>query len=148
MSGRFVEVAVRALDRCAAALLPPSRRAAHLETGTRGEEDAYFYLRRQGYTVVARNWRTPRRHGEIDLIAWEGDTLCFVEVKTRSSRDFAPAEAAVDRAKREELAAVAREYLRRVEGAPPTRFDALSIYRENPNESADITLFKDAFTMS
>ena len=139
---------MKALDRCAAALLPPSQRPAHLETGSRGEDDAYFYLRRHGYVVVARNWRTPRRHGELDLVAWEGDVLCFIEVKTRSSRTFVPAEAAVDDAKQRDLVSVAREYLRRVEGRPPTRFDVLSIYYENPGKTADITLFKGAFRMA
>jgi hypothetical protein len=53
----------------------------HLRTGRRGEEDASFYLRRRGYIMVARNFRTPNRRGEIDLIGWHEDVLCFVEVR-------------------------------------------------------------------
>ncbi len=97
-------------------------------TGTHGEEAAYFHLRKLGYAMVARNFRSARCRGEIDLIGWDGDILCFIEVKTRTSRDVKSAEAAVDRHKRRELAQVAREYLRRV---PPTcqwRFDIVSVY--------------------
>ena len=81
------------------------------------EDEAYFHLRKLGYTVIARDYRSPRRPGDIDLIAWEKETLCFVEVKTRSSRSFMPAEAAVDDEKRETLSALAREFLRNL----PTR---------------------------
>lgn len=56
---------------------------AHLATGRHGELAAFFYLRRQGYIVVARGWRSGRLRGDIDLIAWHGETLCFIEVKTR-----------------------------------------------------------------
>jgi putative endonuclease len=66
-----------------------------------------------GYVIVARNYRSPRCHGEIDLIGWEGDILCFIEVKTRTSHEVKTAEAAVDRHKRREVAEVAREYLKR-----------------------------------
>ena len=63
------------------------RRPPHQRTGARGEEDAYFYLRSLGYVMVARNFRTPRCRGEIDLIGWDRDVLCFVEVKTRTTHD-------------------------------------------------------------
>ncbi len=92
MSGRIVRAAVRALDR----LVPASKKPGHLQTGKRGEDEAYFYLRKLGYVMVARNWRSPRRKGELDLVGWDGDTLCFVEVKTRTTMDVKPAEAAVD----------------------------------------------------
>jgi putative endonuclease len=59
--------------------------------------------------MVARNFRSPRCRGEIDLIGWDGDVICFVEVKTRTSLGVKPPEAAVDRHKQHELAAVARE---------------------------------------
>src|SRR5689334_20810589 len=98
---------VKALDWLSAHLLPPSKRAEHLHTGQRGEEDAYFYLRKRGYVMVARNFRSSRRKGEIDLIGWDKDVLCFIEVKTRSTRQVKPAEAAVDFRKRHELAMVA-----------------------------------------
>jgi Holliday junction resolvase-like predicted endonuclease len=60
--------------------------------------DAYFYLRRLGYVMVARNFRSSRR-GEIDLIGWNKNVLCFIGVKTRTTHDVKPAEAAADRDK-------------------------------------------------
>src|SRR3954470_12768370 len=101
---------IHTLDWIAARLLPADPRPAHHRTGTRGEEAAYFHLRSLGYTIVARNFRTPRCAGEIDLIAWDHDVLCFVEVKTRTSLNVKTAEAAVDRHKRREVAQVARDY--------------------------------------
>jgi putative endonuclease len=87
---------------------------AHLATGRRGELSAFFYLRRQGYVVVARSWRSGRLRGDLDLIAWHGDTLCFIEVKTRTTRDVATAEAAVDEDKRRTLRRLARSYMRQL----------------------------------
>ena len=52
-----------------------------------GEDAAFYYLRRKGYTVVARRWSSGDVPGDVDLIAWEGPMLCFVEVKTRTARD-------------------------------------------------------------
>ena len=112
LSGRFTHATIRVLDWIASRSLSPEQGPDHLRTGRRGEEDAYFYLRRLGYTMVARNFRSPNRRGEIDLIGWHEDILCFVEVKTRTTHDVKPAEAAVDRDKRRELFAVAREYRR------------------------------------
>ena len=97
--------------------------------------------------MVARNWRSPRRRSEIDLIGWDGNCLCFVEVKTRTSHDVKPAEAAVDEDKRNDLRSVAREYLRRVEGDPEVRFDIVSVYYEGA-QAPSITLFKNAFGLS
>lgn len=145
-TGRLLRFALKSLDS-AARLLPARRQAQHLVTGRRGEEEAYFYLRSLGYVMVARNFRSARRRGGIDLIGWEDDILCFIEVKTRSSHAVAPAEAAVDQAKQKELVAVAREYLRRVPGRPATRFDILSIYLEKGGVRPEITLFKNAFSM-
>ena len=148
MPGRLTRLAVRALDRAAKLTLRPPAGAPHLQTGRRGEEEAYFHLRRLGYVMVARNYRSPRHHGELDLIAWDGDVLCFLEVKTRSSRDVMPAEAAVDAEKHRDLRLVAREYLRRVAGSPAVRFDVVSVYLEEAAGAPEITLFKNAFPVS
>ena len=170
MSGRITHAALRALDRVNRALLPKSKKAEHLQTGRRGEEDAYFYLRKLGYVMVARNWRSPRRKGELDLVGWDGHVLCFVEVKTRTTMDVVPAEAAVDAEKRAELSAMAREYLRLlnqqkrpVEGEgkrqkeegkkqepwDAVRFDVLSIYYlEDGAKRPQFTLFKNCFPMA
>ena len=138
-----------ALDRAAAVTgrENPERLPQHLLTGRRGEDDAYFYLRRLGYVMVARNWRSPRHRGELDMVGWDGDVLCFIEVKTRTTRDVAPAEAAVDEEKRRDLGAVARDYRRRVAGNPALRFDVVSVYYDTGVTLPDITLFKNAFPM-
>lgn len=148
MSGQLTRLAIRTLDAAARILHRAPHVTERAATGRRGEEAAYFYLRKQGYVMVARNFRSPRRQGEIDLIGLDGDVLCFIEVKTRSSREVMPAEAAVDQEKQHDLAAVAREYLRRVAGRPSFRFDIVSVYVENPEDSPQITLFKNAFPMS
>src|SRR5580658_7688626 len=127
-SGLVTQATVRALDWLAERTLPADDAPAHQRTGRRGEEDAYFHLRKLGYVMVARNFRSPRCRGEIDLIGWDDDVVCFIEVKTRTSIDVKTPEAAVDRHKRREVAEVAREYLRYL---PPTcqwRFDIVSVY--------------------
>jgi putative endonuclease len=118
----------------------------HLHTGRSGEEAAYFYLREKGYVMVARNYRSPRSRSELDLVGWDGETLCFIEVKTRSTHGLLPAEAAVDAEKQYDLSRVAREFLRKVKGNPPVRFDIVSIYLESGE--TEIELFRDAFTMA
>ena len=94
-AGRLTQATLRALDWLAASTLAPEDMPAHQRTGRRGEEDAYFYLRRRGYTIIARNYRSPNHRGELDLVGWERDVLCFIEVKTRTTHDVKPAEAAV-----------------------------------------------------
>ena len=96
---RFTQATLGVLDWLAAKTLAPEDKPAHLRTGQRGEEDAYFYLRRRGYTIIARNFRSPNHRGELDLVGWERDVLCFIEVKTRTTHAVKPAEAAVDRYK-------------------------------------------------
>lgn len=97
MSGRLTHATIRALDWLNKMTLPPVTLPVHQVTGHRGEDDACFYLRKRGYVMVARNSRSPRHRGEIDLIGWDKDVLCFIEVKTRTTRDVKPAEAAVGR---------------------------------------------------
>ena len=105
--------------------------APHLLIGERGEFEALFYLRRQGYTVVERRWRSPDFNGDLDLIAWDGGFLSIVEVKTRSARDMTPAASAIDESKRRLLRQMARAYRRtlpRLAEAPTIRFDVVSVY--------------------
>jgi putative endonuclease len=144
-----LEKALKALDGVAArrgrsALLPE-----HLETGVAGEAAAYFYLRRNGYAVVARRWSAGNAPGDVDLIAWQGALLCFVEVKTRTAHDMTPAEAAVDAHKRRTLRRLARLYMRQLPGevAPQARFDVVSVYLV-PGREAECTLFENAFGWS
>lgn len=135
---------IRSLDWCARRILPDSQMPTHLRVGMRGEEDAYFFLRKAGYTVVARNYRSPRYRGEIDLIAWEQEVLCFLEVKTRTSRNWKTAEAAVDRHKRREVAQVVRDYLRRMPPSCQWRFDVVSVYYDGSNSRPQIEVFRNA----
>jgi putative endonuclease len=107
--------------------LPP-----HLQVGLRGEFEALFYLRRLGFTIVERRWRSPEHNGDLDLIAWEGESLVIVEVKTRSARDLTPAALAVDDGKRRMLRRMANSYVRTLphqyRDGLLLRFDILSVY--------------------
>jgi putative endonuclease len=143
-SARLTRFTLRALDS-AARILPGNKTPVHLLTGRHGEEEAYFHLRQLGYVMVARNYRSPRSRSELDLVGWDNDTLCFIEVKTRTTRVIQAAEAAVDSDKQRDLAGVAHEFLRKVKGSPSYRFDIVSVYLE-PGAQPDITLFRDAFT--
>ena len=162
MSGTLTRLALRAMDQAAKLVRQPPEQPPHLVTGRRGEEEAYFYLRRLGYVIVARNYRSRRRPSEIDLVGWDGEVLCFIEVKTRTTREVKPAEAAVDVGKQRDLRGMAREYLRRhpikpkpasmgtpgrVAGSPAHRFDILSIYILD-GAHPEFTLFKNAFPVS
>lgn len=148
LSGRLTHAAIRTLDWIASKTLPAEEAPAHQITGRRGEEDAYFHLRRLGYIMVARNFRSPRRRGDLDLVGWDNDILCFIEVKTRTTRDVKPAEAAVDYDKQRELSGMAREYLRHLPSECPWRFDVVSVYYDRPNAPAQFELFRNAFPVS
>jgi putative endonuclease len=119
----------------------------HLATGERGEREALFHLRKVGYTVVAKRWKSAKLWGDIDLIGWDGEWLCFVEVKTRSGRDVVAAESAVDREKQDMLRKMARAYLRgfpeKLRGEVPVRFDVLSVYLLPTG--VEFELFRGAF---
>ncbi len=80
--------------------------------------------------MVARNFRTARHHGEIDLIGWDKDVLCFIEVKTRTTHDVKPALAAVDRKKRHDIRVVISDYLRPLPEQRQWRFDVVTVYYE------------------
>jgi putative endonuclease len=154
LSGRITQAVMHGLDRVISSISPKDTQTTpHLITGRRGEEDAYFYLRRRGYVMVARNFRTARHPGEIDLIGWDKDVLCFIEVKTRTTHDVKPAAAAVDRAKRRAIRVVIRNYLRllpeRLFPDPPTwRFDVVTVYYEARPGSPTIELFQNSLLSS
>jgi len=124
-----------------------SRKIQARRTGVRGETYAFWYLRRHGYVVVARNFRSPSVKGEIDLVGYDGKVLAFVEVKTRvmGERDLPSPEVAVTPDKRHALARMARQFLRarRAESAP-YRFDVLAI-ESRAGERPTVRLHKGAF---
>jgi putative endonuclease len=123
--------------------------AAHLLTGIKGEDAARSYLQRKDYIVVARRWSSGNLPGDLDLIAWQGPLLCFVEVKTRTAHDMTPAEAAIDTHKRDVLRRLARQYVRQLPGetAPQGRFDVVSVYLL-PGAAPEFAHFENAFGWS
>jgi putative endonuclease len=103
------------------------------EIGRWGEDLAHRYLRAHGCTVVARNYQPPSGSGEIDIVAWHGETLAFVEVKTRVRSDFASPERNVGQEKQRRMLRAAEDYLRRTEVPwSRTRFDIVSIVLSEP----------------
>lgn len=121
-------------------------------TGIRGEAYAYWYLRRHGYVLVARNFRAPGIKGEIDMVGYDGDVLAFIEVKTRaaaaddSSKASARPEDAVNLEKRRNLSRMARQFLRarRIERAN-CRFDVMAV-ENHAGTRPQVRLHKGAFT--
>jgi len=105
------------------------RRTSAQVAGGEAEETAARFLERNGLEVVARNYRT--RMGEIDLVAREGSTLVFVEVRMRTSARFGGAAASVDFRKRSRIEAAARHFLARLAHEPPCRFDVLTLDGDN-----------------
>jgi len=130
----------------------------HLELGRRGEELAAAYLLRLGYRIVAANFSLAvgrNRSGvvinvEIDLVAYEGRTLCFVEVKSRASSWFAPPQANVDRRKQRQIARAARVYRRMFDLAgEPYRYDVVTVVMPAAEEDAsefEIQLLRNYWT--
>jgi putative endonuclease len=134
------------LDKLARLRGRDSKLPAHLALGIEGEDAVFFYLRRKGYTVVARRWSSGDVPGDVDLIAWDGPVLCFIEVKTRSARTITPAEVAVNTSKRAVLRRLARRYVRQLPQptAPPVRFDVVSVYLVSGHKS-EFEHFKSSF---
>lgn len=117
---------------------------ADLALGRRGEDLAHRYLRKQGFTIVARNYRLAAGDGEADLIAWEKETLVFVEVKSRKSDQHGPPERAIDDRKRQHLKRIAREYTRKTETPwEHVRFDLVTVVFSDPPR---IELLRGALT--
>ena len=120
----------------------PFARAEHnRDRGAAGESAAVAWLRRQGYEIVETNYRT--HPGEIDVIAREGDTLAFIEIKARSGPRFGPATAAVLPGKQRRIADAASLYLVRSGWDGPCRFDVLGLDRGE--HGWEYTLVRNAF---
>jgi putative endonuclease len=120
-------------------------RRRHLQHnhGRLGEDLAYRYLRRHGCTVVSRNYRTRSGSGEIDIVAWHGSNLVFIEVKTRQTEEYGAPDRAVDAEKRSRLQLAARDYARRAGVLlERTRFDIVGVVL---GTSPRIEWIRDAF---
>lgn len=98
--------------------------------GEQAETLAADFLRSKGLRIAAKNYRS--RYGEIDLIAREGPTVVFIEVRSRTSETYGGAAASITAAKREKLIKTARHYLAGITPLPPCRFDAVLVSGEPP----------------
>jgi putative endonuclease len=115
---------------------------AQIPLGRRGERAAEKYLRRTGYRIVARNFRAAG--AEIDIVAMEGETLVFVEVKTRRSRDAGAPEEAVDERKQTRMRRAAEIFAMRYRAdETEMRFDIVAI--DASGERLAIELLRNAF---
>jgi putative endonuclease len=127
-------------------------KSSPLELGKLGEAYAAVYLEQLGYRLVAANFTLPVGRNlrgavvttEIDLVAYDGDTLCFVEVKTRASDWFAPPQVNVDLRKRRQIARAARAYrhMLAIEDQP-YRYDVLTVILD---DSPQIELLRNFWT--
>ena len=118
--------------------------ATRTARGHAAETLAAAHLEAQGYRVVARNHRCAA--GEIDLIAWEGDILCFVEVRSRRDESFGDPLETIGAAKQRRLVRAAADYLSGLRGrTPETRFDAVGIVLTEPPQ---IRLVRQAFEVA
>jgi putative endonuclease len=115
---------------------------ARQKLGKSGEDLACEELARRGYAILARRYR--KRGGEIDIIARDGATVVFVEVKARTGHDFGDGAEAVTRFKRRRMAAIALDYLARGKLTNvPCRFDVVSI--DYSSGAPAIELYRNAF---
>jgi len=110
--------------------------------GSEGESVALQFLKKQGYTIIQRNFKT--QIGEIDIIAKDGETIVFVEVKTRKNDTFGAPYESVNTAKRQKMKNVALLYLKKQKKELPARFDVISINCLR-NGQKDIRHIRDAF---
>lgn len=117
-------------------------------TGIRGETYAYWYLRNRGYIFVARNYSPRTMKGELDLVGYDGETLAFVEVRTRTLRGASTAlpELSITPDKQSAVVRTAKRFLaeRHVKDGP-CRFDVLAIDND-PGKPPAVRLHKDAFS--
>jgi putative endonuclease len=119
----------------------------HLRRGTRGEKLACKFLRGHGYKILYRNFKD-RRGGEIDLVCRDGDTLVFVEVKTRSDEEFGRPIEAVDRQKQLRISKGGLAWLRLLDNPDITfRFDVVEVLFPEEREP-QLELVQNAFELS
>ena len=112
--------------------------------GNRGEAEVARYLRKQGCTLLASQWRC--RFGEIDLVARDRQgVLCFVEVKLRSNLTIGLPREFVDRRKQEKLRMAASAYMSRYELDVPARFDVAEVYADESGRILKVEYMENAF---
>ncbi len=112
----------------------------HQQYGRKSEELAAACLKKQGYTIVRRNYRT--RLGEIDIIARDGQTIVFVEVKARKTDRAGSVKSSITRAKKAKLTRLAQYYLKQTGSrGVKARFDVVAI----KGDGKSVDLIKNAF---
>ena len=114
-----------------------------MRLGEEGEVIAVRFLKKNGYRIIQKNYRTPI--GEIDIIARDGDTLVFIEVKTRESIRYGLPFESINNKKRQKIMNVATLYLKRFKDIPPCRFDVVSINYDDGRPVVD--LIRGAFVI-
>ncbi len=113
--------------------------------GKSSENEALRYLRKQGYRILELNYKT--RLGEIDIIAQDKDTICFIEVKSRSSILYGQPKEALDKYKQHKISQSAVVYLKQKNSLEKrSRFDVLSVIRDE-NKRLSFELLRDAFCL-
>jgi len=112
------------------------------ELGSKGEDIAAIYLKKKGYQIIARNYKTSS--GEIDIVALDRETVVFIEVKTRADHSFGYPYEAVHYRKRQKLKNLALLYMKKIGREVPVRFDVLSIM-QNQKGKFEIEHIPDAF---
>ena len=114
--------------------------------GRHGEDIAHRFLQRAGFIIVDRNYRMASGAGEVDLIGWEGDTLVFIEVKSRRTDEYGAPDRAIGPEKQSSLIRAAREYARHAEVPwDKVRLDVVNVVFSTPPV---VTHFRDVFRKS
>lgn len=119
---------------------------SRLASGKRGEILALSYLKRKGYEIIEKNYKT--KSGEIDIIGRDKDYICFIEVRTKKNRRFGTPLDSIDKRKRDHIAKAALAYIK-TKGLEDKkcRFDVVSVEKMNLF-SVDVKLIKDAFELN
>ncbi|MDP2939301.1 MAG: YraN family protein [Candidatus Omnitrophota bacterium] len=116
----------------------------NIELGKSGEEIAILFLKQKGYKIIKTNYKS--RLGEVDIIAWDKDFICFIEVKTRTSLEKGLPEESITKNKQHQITKAALSYLRENKlWDKPARFDVVSVLRNE--EVNKIELIQNAFEL-
>ena len=138
----------RAFEKCQALVNKDEKRQEqseeapeHIQLGIWGEELAATFLREKGYIILERDWHSV--HRDIDIIAQDGDTIVFVEVKTRRNRDFGDPLQAIDTEKRHHLRLAMNHYIKYRKIDNPCRFDVITVVGEMGGGMPEISHIDD-----
>lgn len=129
---------------CTEKVSTPNRH--NIDLGASGEGLARKFLKKLGYSILFNNYRSYL--GEIDIVARDKDTICFIEVKTRSNRNFGLPQEAVTRRKQRQLTRLAAEFLKENNlSGQSARFDVVSVILPQGGLEPEIEIFKNAFSI-